>query len=694
MATYSYLFASKKIIGEVMGEDNKAKARCILPINRRRFVQGLAVGGAVAALDWGGRQAFGETGQQQTLATLTGKNFELTIDSLPVNFTGRHSVATAVNGSVPGPILKWREGDTVTVAVTNRLKVPTSIHWHAIRLPSVMDGVPGLSFPGIAPGKTFVYRIPVVQSGTYWYHSHSRFQEQTGLVGALIVERRDKDSIECDKEYVVVLSDWTDTNPETIFSNLKQQSDYYNYHRPTVPNFFSEAQKKGLRSTISDRLAWARMNMSPTDISDVSGATYTYLMNGNAPNANWTGLFQPGERIRLRFINASSMTFFDVRVPGLQMTVVQADGNDVEPVTVDEFRIGVAETYDVIVQPKDNAAYTIFAQSEDRSGYARGTLAPKTGMTAAIPPMDPRPMRTMMDMGMGNMAAMKMGNMSGMDGIKEKDMPTSSKNAADSRDMSGSAEKEKQGMAGMNMDDQGMAGMDGGHMDMGSDSAEHMQTGNQNQKTMTGLQMGSSTGTTPFPQPGPNTMPIMPVSRRANIATKLEPSKPVHMHVGPQVDNVPMQVSERLNDPGAGLDGNGRRVLTYADLRARYRGVDGRPPTREIELHLSGNMDRYIWGFNGQKFSSAEPIQLELGERVRFVLINDTMMEHPIHLHGLWSELENGHGEFNPYKQTIIVKPAERVSYLVSADTPGHWAFHCHLLYHMEAGMFRTVVVS
>jgi FtsP/CotA-like multicopper oxidase with cupredoxin domain len=548
-----------------------------------------------------------------------------------------------------------------------------------------MDGVPGLSFPGIAPGKTFVYRIPLVQSGTYWYHSHSRFQEQTGLVGALIVERREKDSIEFDKEYVVVLSDWTDTNPETIFSNLKQQSDYYNYHRPTVPNFLSEAKKKSLRSTISDRIAWAKMNMSPTDISDVSGATYTYLLNGNTPNANWTGLFQPGERIRLRFINASSMTFFDVRVPSLQMTVVQADGNDVEPVTVDEFRIGVAETYDVIVQPQDNVAYTIFAQPEDRSGYARGTLAPKLGMTALVPPLDPRPMRTTMDMGMGNMTGMKMGDASGMDmsGID-----------AGAKDMSGSAEKGKQGMAGMNMDNQSMAGMDVGHMDMGADSAEHMQNGDQKQQTMAGMEMGSNTGTTPFPQPGANTMPIMPVSRRANIKANLEPSSPVYMHVGPQVDNVPMQVSERLNDPGAGLSGNGRRVLTYADLRARYRGVDGRPPTRGIELHLSGNMDRYIWGFNGQKFSSAEPIELKLGERVRFVLINDTMMEHPIHLHGLWSELENGHGEFNPYKQTIIVKPAERVSYLVSADTLGHWAFHCHLLYHMEAGMFRTVVVS
>jgi CopA family copper-resistance protein len=682
-----------------MTEDNRARG--ILPVSRRRFVQGLA-GGAVATL--GGWQAFGETGQQQAPATLTGKQFELTIDSLPVNFTGRHSVATAVNGSVPGPTLKWREGDTVTLAVTNRLKVPTSIHWHGIRLPADMDGVPGLSFASIAPGKTFLYRIPVAQSGTYWYHSHSRFQEQTGLLGGLIVERRDRDSIEFDKEYVVVLCDWTDSHPETVFSNLKQQSNYYNYHRLTLPAVLSEAKKKGLRPTISERLAWARMNMSPTDISDLSAATYTYLLNGNTPNANWTALFQPGERIRLRFINGAAMTLFDVRVPGLQMTVVQADGNDVEPVIVDEFRIGVAETYDVIVQPKDNAAYTIFAQSQDRSGYARGTLAPKMGMTAAVPLMDPRPMRTMVDMGMGNMADMKMGGMAGMDmsgadsmnGMKDKDMPASSKTAADAKGMSGSSEKDKKGMAGMNMDNQSqsMPGMDMRHIDMGSNSAEHTQTGDQNRQTMAGMEMGSSSGATPFPQPGPNTMPVMPVSGTANTKANLKPSKPPHMQVGPQVDNVPMKISERLNDPGIGLSGNGRRVLTYADLRARYRGVDGRPPTREIELHLSGNMERFIWGFNGHKFSGTEPIQLELGERVRFVLINDTMMEHPIHLHGLWSELENGNGEFSPYKHTIMVKPAERVSYLVSVDTPGRWAYHCHLLYHMEAGMFRTVVVS
>jgi FtsP/CotA-like multicopper oxidase with cupredoxin domain len=664
--------------GGVMYKEKTTEDLLNLPLTRRRFVQGLAAGGAIAALDWGAHPLFAETGPRAP-DTLTGNHFALTIDYLPVNFTGKRRLATAVNSSVPGPTLRWREGETVTLAVTNRLKETASIHWHAIRLPSGMDGVPGLSFPGIKPNETFVYQIPVVQSGTYWYHSHSRFQEQTGVAGAIVIEARDKDLIEFDREYVVLLTDWTDTNPETVFSNLKEQSDYYNYHQRTAGTFFSDVKKMGLKPAISNRLMWGRMNMSPTDIADVTGATYTYLMNGNTPHANWTGLFQPGEKVRLRFVNGSAMTFFDVRVPGLPMTVVQADGNDVEPVTVDEFRISPAETYDVIVQPHQNAAYTIFAQSEDRSGYARGTLASRVGMVAEIPPMDPRPMRTMADMGMAGMTGM---NMAGIDGMKGRDMPAMAKKGA-----------AQDGMTGM----AGMAGMDMGGMDMGGSSEKTMPEMNKTdmaatgKHSMAGMLTGNAAGTIPFPQPRPNTMPLPGAGA---IEVKLTPSSPVHMRVGPQVVGVAMNTSERLNDPGNGLQGNGRRVLTYADLRARYRGVDARPPSREIELHLSGNMERFIWGFNGKKFSDAEPIELKLGERVRIILINDTMMEHPIHLHGVWSELENGHGEFNPYKHTITVKPAERLSYLVSADTPGRWAYHCHLLYHMEAGMFRTVVIS
>ncbi|GAC1339088.1 MAG: copper resistance system multicopper oxidase [Acetobacteraceae bacterium] len=547
---------------------------------------------------------------------MAGSTFDLAIERRTVNFTGRSAVAHAVNGSVPGPILRWRQGDTVTLNVTNRLREPTSIHWHGIRSPSNMDGVPGLSFRGIAPGETFSYRIPLLQSGTYWYHSHSMFQEQTGLYGALIVEPKAGYPVPFDRDYVVMLSDWSDEEPETIVSNLKGQSDYYNYGQRTVGSFFADARQQGLRATVADRMEWGKMRMSPTDIADVTGATYTYLLNGQPPGANWTGLFRPGERVRLRLINGSSMTFFDVRIPGLKMSVVEADGNSVVPVAVDELRLGVAETYDVIVQPTENRAYTIFAQSEDRSGYARGTLATRAGVAGAIPPMDPRP--TMADMGMGNMG---MGNMASMD--------------------HGS-----------------MPGMDMGH------------------GSMPGMDMGQAS------------MPGMDMSSMELDAT----AKRMQGTVG--VDNVAMMPTERLHEAGDGLDGNGRRVLTYADLRATQRGDDPRPPTREILLHLTGNMMRYIWGFDGKKFSDAEPIRLKKDERVRFVLINDTMMEHPIHLHGLWSELENGQGDYRPYKHTIIVKPGEKLSYLVTADEPGHWAYHCHLLYHMEMGMFRTVIVA
>jgi FtsP/CotA-like multicopper oxidase with cupredoxin domain len=639
-------------------------------LSRRRFVQGLVAGGVIAGFDLYRWPAFAMKSVGEP-AVLTGSHFDLVIDETRVNFTGRNAVATAINGSIPGPLLRWREGDTVTISVTNRLKVPTSIHWHGVRSPADMDGVPGLSFPGIAAGATFTYRIPVKQNGTYWYHSHSRFQEQTGHYAPLVIEPRDKDPIQYDRDYVIMLSDWTDEDPETVLSNLKQQSNFYNFHQRTAGTFFSDVRKKGLGATISDRLMWGAMNMNPTDILDVSGAIYTYLINGKPPAANWTALFRPRERVRLRFINGSAMSIFDVRVPGLPMTVVQTDGNDVEPVTVDEFRISVAETYDVIVQPQDASAFTIFAQSEDRTGYARATLAPHSGMTAPVPPMDPRPMLTMVDMGMamGNMPGMNMGDTPGMK------MGTASPSATSTAPPRGMPGMKMNGMQGMKMGDD-MSGMDMGKMPgMKADAKPSAARGPV---------------AMPFPQPGPDTTGMSaPTS-----AGKAPPPKPIALREGPQVDNVAEAPTERLSEPGAGLNGNGRRVLTYTDLRARYQGADPRPPDREIELHLTGNMERFIWGFNGEKFSDAEPIELKLGERVRFILVNDTMMDHPIHLHGLWSELENGNGELRPYKHTINVKGGERLSYLVSADTPGRWAYHCHLLYHMEAGMFRTVIVS
>jgi CopA family copper-resistance protein len=578
------------------------------PISRRRFVQGLATAGVAVALPFPLRQALAAFGPAPLLS---GRDFALEIGAVPMNVTGRARTAIGVNGQVPAPILRWREGDAVTLAVTNRLAEPTSIHWHGIRTPSAMDGVPGLSFAGIAPGETFTYRFPIRQSGTYWYHSHSAFQEQSGLYGAIVIEPRAGYAQDFDRDYVVLLSDWSDEAPESIVSNLKFQSDYYNYGQRTVGTFFTDMRKNGLGATVADRLDWGKMRMSPTDILDVNGSTYTYLLNGLAPAANWTALFRPGERVRLRFINGSSMSIFDVRIPGLKLTVVQADGNDVEPVTVDEFRIGTAETYDVIVRPDADRAFTIFAQAEDRSGFARGTLAPRAGLQGDVPPLDPRPLRSMADMGMGDMG---MGDMGGMPGMDHGAMP--------------------------GMDHGAMPGMGnaGGGMAMGGDSRT--------------------------------------------------------LKESVEVDNVAMMPSDRQSEAGGGLDGNGRQVLRYTDLRAVKRGDDQRPPSREIVLHLTGNMQRFIWGFDGKKYSEAEPIRLARGERVRFVLINDSMMEHPIHLHGLWSELENGAGAYRPYKHTILVKPGERLSYLVTADEPGRWAYHCHLLYHMEMGMFREVHVS
>jgi FtsP/CotA-like multicopper oxidase with cupredoxin domain len=655
----------------VKDEMHMPEADDSLTLTRRRFVQGVAAAGLAALVEGTFNQAGAET-IAHSPSILTGNNFDLAIEPHHVDFAGRRVKAIKINGSLPGPTLKWHEGDTVTVAVTNHLPEVTSIHWHGIRVPAEMDGVPGLSFAGIAPGRTFVYRIPVVQNGTYWYHSHSGSQEQIGLTGGLVIEPRDKDPIVYDRDYVVLLSDWSDTNPDTLYGNLKKQSDYYNFHKRTAGTFIEDAKTKGLRSTLADRLKWGRNDMTPADIADVTSATYIYLMNGSPPGANWTALFNPGERVRLRFINGSTMTIFDVRIPGLPMTVVQSDGNCVQPVTVDELRLGVAETYDVIVQPREDKAYTIFAQPESRGSYARGTLAPRMGMTAEIPPTDPYPYRTMADMGMGGMAQMK--------GLK----------------MTGMSSHEMPGMKGMQMEgnsdnsmpemkDMDMSGMKEGGISATSHACTDQPTEPLNDPLA---------GMTPFPQPGPRTTRLTPLHSQTMARPSETREGEVPLHIGPEVVMVAKETSPRLHDPGDGLNGNGRRVLTYADLRALYRGVDGRTPTREIILHLTGNMERFIWGFDGRKFSEAEPIHLKLGERVRFVLINDTMMEHPIHLHGLWSELENGGGEFAPYKHTLIVKPAERVTYLVSADTPGRWAFHCHLQYHMEAGMFRTVVVS
>ena len=623
-------------------------ARLLLP-SRRRFVQGLAAVGGLAAGGIRGK-AWATTAQ----TALSGDRFDLTIGETPINITGRPRIATAVNGSVPAPILRFREGDTVTINVTNKLDEPTSIHWHGVKLPNQMDGVPGLTFKGIMPGETFTYRFPIVQSGTYWYHSHSGMQEQTGLYGPLIFEPRAKEPYAYDREYTVVLSDWTDEDPMAVVANLKQQGDYYNYGRRTVGTFIDDAKKKGLSATIQDRLMWGGMRMSPTDIMDVTGATYTFLINGQPPAANWTALFDPGQRVRLRFINSSAMSTFDVRIPGLTLTVVQADGTDVQPVEVDEFRIGVAETYDIIVTPRGDPAYTIFAQAQDRSGYARATLASRDGLMAEIPPMDPRPMRTMADMGMG-----------GMDGMSGMDMSKPPKT------------DQPAPMPGMDMKNGDMSG--------GSMAGMDMSHGQNPQSTMPGMDMsgGSMTNMPGMQSPTTN----VPSSNADGV-------DPMSLKGRPAVDNVAMGTNDRLREAGDGLDGNGRRVLTYAQLAALNMPMpDDMPPTRQIEFHLTGNMERWIWGFDGKKFSESGPIEVKLGERIRFVLINDTMMEHPIHLHGFLFQVENGQKQM-PFKHTINVKPGERMSFVYTADTPGAWAFHCHLLYHMEMGMFRTVRVA
>ena len=584
---------------------------------RRRFLLGLAAGGVLLGLSPGLKSAWAKPSAGTSTGTaevLSGTEFDLTIAESLVNFTGKPRMATTINGSIPAPTLRWREGDTVILRIHNRLSEDTSIHWHGILLPFQMDGVPGISFKGIPPGETFTYRFKVAQtgtpSGTYWYHSHSGMQEQRGMYGAIIIEpATGRDPIRADRDYVVQLSDWTDEDPDRVMAKLMVQSDYYNFNQPTVPDFFRDVSRQGLSAALDKRKMWNQMRMNPTDLSDISAYTYTYLMNGVTPAGNWTGQFRPGEKVRLRIINAGAMTFFDVRIPGLQMTVVQADGQDVEPVTVDELRIGVAETYDVIVSPKDEA-YTIFAQSMDRTGFTRGTLAPRAGMTAPVPALDkPEPL------GMGDM----MGDMGSMGG--------------------------------------GMGAMD--HSAHGAPALDHSKHA-----------MGGET------------------------ATAAKTVRHAKTEYGPSTDMRVDTPRTNLDDPGIGLRNNGRRVLTYADLHTIGGPLVARPADREIELHLTGNMERYAWSFDGLEFGKSTPVHFRYGEQLRVILVNDTMMTHPMHLHGMWGELESPDGKFQVRKHVIIVQPAQRISFIVPVDAMGRWAWHCHLLLHMDAGMFRQVVVA
>ena len=539
-------------------------------------------------------------------------------------------MATTINGSIPAPTLRLREGDAVTIRVTNRLPVATSIHWHGILLPYQMDGVPGISYKGIAPGETFVYHFTLRQSGTYWYHSHSGFQEMTGMYGALIIEPRAGDRQRADRDYVVQLSDWTDEGPMHAFSKLKVQGDVYNFNQPTFFDFTRDVSTIGLQAAVEKRQMWNQMRMNPTDLADLSAATLTYLMNGTTPAGNWTGIFKPGERVRLRFINATGNSFYDVRIPGLKLTVVQADGQEVEPVSVDEFRFGPGETYDVMVDPSDDA-HTIFAQSMERTGYARGTLAVRPGVSAPVPPLDPAEWLTMEDM----MGAMNEGGMN---------------------------------HGGMNRCSKNMGAMDHSKMDQpqthGGMAMDH---------GMHGMQQGAM----------------------SSLAKPSSTVRHARSEYGPSVDMRVDMPRTNLDDPGIGLRDNGRRVLTLADLKS-IDGVldDHRAPATELELHLTGNMERYTWSFDGLEFGKSTPVSLRHNERVRIILQNDTMMTHPMHLHGMWSELETDQGELRVRRHTIPVQPAQRISYLTTPHDVGRWAWHCHLLFHMDAGMFREVVVS
>ena len=605
--------------------------------DRRQLLRGASlIGGglALSTLLPGWAQS-ATVGTGPTLPTLTGPNIDLRIGHSSLNVDGRTGHAITINGTVPGPLLRLKEGQNVRLSVTNDLEEDTSIHWHGLLLPFQMDGVPGVSFPGIKPRQTFVYEFPIKQSGTYWYHSHSGLQEAEGHYGPMIIDPADPDPIAYDREHVIVLSDFSFMHPHVIFKRMKQQGGVFNFQKQTIASLLA-----GKDQTLQERIEWAKMRMDPTDISDVTGAVMKFLINGHGPKDNWTGLFTPGERVRLRFINAAAQMVFDVRIPGLKMTVVAADGQDVRPVEVDEFQIGNAETYDVIVQPTEDKAFTIVSEAVDRSGMGRATLAPRPGMTAPVPPLRERPLATMKDMGM---------------------------------DMSS--------MQGMNMGGSGaMAGMDHG-------AAGHDMAAMPGMAGMPG--MGAPPG---MAAPKPRGSDAMGDMGGMKMSMR-DPQNAPGVKLGPGVQTIAPMPMDRTGEPGQGLESVGHRVLVYKDLIALTPSVDPRIPTRALDIHLTGNMERFMWGFDGLKFSeTSKPYTFEKGERVRVTLINDTMMAHPIHLHGHFFELAHAPPGYGPRKHTVTVAPGGKVSWDITAD-PGDWAFHCHMLYHMHGGMFQVFSV-
>ncbi len=615
--------------------------------SRRHLLQ-LAVGGGALASLGGLLPAWAQSARNGNLgiAALAGTDFDLSIGKFPVHINGRAGMATGINGTLPGPLVRFREGDDITINVTNELEEDSSIHWHGLLVPFYMDGVPGIAFPGIKPKETFTYKWTLNHAGTYWYHSHSGLQEQLGHYGPLIIDPKASDPVSYDREYVLVLSDWSFESPHSLFKKLKSSSDTFNFQKRTAGDFIDDVSDKGLGQTLQDRKMWNQMRMSQTDWEDIGGATYTYLINGHSTRDNWDAVFAPGERVRLRIINASAMTIFNFRIPGLPMTVVAADGLNVQPVETDEFQIGVAETYDVIVSPEENRAFAITAESIGRSGQVIATLAPRPGMRAEAPELRAPVPLTMKDMGMGGMDH---GSMAGM-------------STDSSQEMTGMDHSNMSGMEGM--DHSSMEGMD--------------------HSSMPGME-----GMDQSAMPGMDDKQASPMSGMSGM----DAAAP-GVTRGPGVVGIAMAPVSRLDEPGQGLEGLDHRVLRYSQLRSLERNPDLRAPEREIELHLTSNMERYMWSFDGVQFAHIkEPIKFYKGERLRLTMINDTMMPHPIHLHGMFFDVVNGGDDHKPRKHTILVKPGEKLSVDISAEHVGDWAFHCHLLYHMHAGMMQVVSV-
>lgn len=595
--------------------------------DRRQMLRGAGIGGGALALSaWMPAWAQSSSpGLIRDLPEVSGEDIRLKIAHQMLTIDGRQGHGIGINGTVPGPLIRLREGQNVRLHVENTLDEDSSIHWHGLILPFHMDGVPGVSFPGIKPRRTFTYEFPILQAGTYWYHSHSGLQEQMGHYGPIVIDPEGTDPIASDREHVVVLSDYSFMHPHIIFKKLKQMGGYFNQQKLTATD--------GEPMSASERLEWGRMRMDPTDVADVTGSTYTYLVNGHGPRDNWTALFKPGERVRLRFVNASAMTTFNVRIPGLKITIVQADGLNVRPVPVDEFQIAVAETYDAIVEPADDRAYSLVAESIDRSGMAVATLAPRPAMAAEVPPLRKRPLATMKDMGMG-------------------------------MDHGGGAAAGAVAGAGCTAEHAAM-----GHCTMpAADGADHAAMGHgAAQSAAGGMAMDHS-------------------MRDFSVAPGVKKT--------PTVQTISPMPVDRMGDPGQGLEDVGHRVLTYRDLIATTRNPDIRAPERELRIHLTGNMERYMWAFDGEKLSEVrDPIPFLEGERVRITLVNDTMMTHPIHLHGHFFELVTGHGDYAPRKHTVNVQPGGTAAFDFTADAVGDWAFHCHMLYHMHAGMMQVVTV-